>query len=363
MEKFEQPRYTPDPETAMQHEMESQEFIEVGKKQIAEARESEERRWQEKPVDQLRPADLLRLDKEGHSYIKELLGNLSIVQGRGRINAELLVDAFFKTARDIQKDFPDATIKEILALGRDQIYSRIAKVLPEGTPLNPEDVKFTEGARNDVKSAATLLRLNIEKYARENGNLLGEPSGFSALIGAIRKNIVGESKESADRQKLREELQEQITFLRHLEDDPEILKDNFNHKILSIETDRSNHDESIVRTLTLPYALKYSSIYIPSLTDYINEVQSPDKILGRMIQEKVVKAFEMVSEGYGEKEFSQEESVAQFTAGTATSPGGGNYAGMTKGLVEKVRVLNAIGQEDAGASRIEVASRGGVDNS
>lgn len=352
MTEFEHPHYKPDPETALQQEKDKQEFLEVGKKQIAEAKESEQKRWQEKSMEQLKPADLLRLDEEGNAYVKELLHSLALVQGRNRISPELFSNIFFLTARDIQQDFPDATLKDILVLGEEQIKARVKKHLPKELPQNPEDIKITEFVKEDIKSAAKLLRLNIERYAFENGNLLQEPSGFSSVLSAIKNKVAGRSKEFLEKEDLKKQLQEQITFLHYLEDDPEMLKDNLNHLILSIETDRKDPKQKIVRTLELPYALEYSSIYIPSLLDYMKEIRHPEQIAGRMIQDKVVKAFELISQGYGEKEFSHQDSVAQFNTGTATSPGGGNYFGLTKGLVEKVRVLKAIGDSDVKDEKI-----------
>lgn len=350
MNENEHPHYAPDPEMAKQLEQEAKEFLEVGKSQIAETKESERARWQDKPVDQLKPADLLRLDEEGFTYVKELLNTLAIVQGRGRVAADLLTDTFFKVARELQRDFPDASIKELLALGDEEIKSRVSKLLPENIPQNPEDIKMTESVKEDIRSSAKLLRLNIQMYAAEHGNLLAEPSGIASVVKTIRKSVIGESEQDREQARLRESLQEQITFLNHLEEDPEILLENFDYDILSVETDRKNLDEKIVRTLKLPYAIQYGSIYIPSLTAYMDEVRHPSKILGRMIQDKVVKAFQMVSEGYAEKEFTAEDSIAQFKSGTMTSPGGGNYAGMSKGVVKEIRVLKAIGSNDVGAS-------------
>lgn len=357
MPELEQPHYQPDPEALKRAETEAQEFLKVGQKQIAEAKQTEQARWEDKEVSRLRMSELNRLDQNGQQYLEGIIKAQVNVPGKGYISQDQIRSVFKAVVELLRQGrvngVQDATVSEVLSLGEVKLKSIISEVIPETIPQNPEDIKITESVKKDVTEAASLLRLNIERYAMSQGNLLGKEGAIESALRSLRKNTVGLSPNSQQREQLRGQLLEQIDFLNALQANPELIKDSLDREVLSLESDRNNPNRPLARMLKLSYAIEYSAGYFSSLRDYIKQIRNPDTIVGRQLQDRVYHALEMIAGGYQEKEFTYEDSLAQLNSGTAGSPGGINYGFMTPGVVDKVRILKAIGEEDAGANSAE----------
>lgn len=285
-------------------------------------------------VEDLKLADLSHLDRAGEEFIGAILESLA--GGTENISQSEMEKNFDDTIKFLNSQYLHASIADLLKLDEESLRNKIADHFASVDKLKPELLEPSAEVKADLKKATDVLVKNIESYASKSGVILGQASTPEAIASWIKGTFFkkGSNAEKIDKDKLKLELEQQIEFLHNINELGNIPRTILDQQILYVDDKTGQSGTAKLKT-----AIEYSAGWVPYLQSYLEDLSTDDTARNLVMADKMLKSFKLINGGYGEKPFTEEDSMHQFkdkTTAFRTEVASGNY--LKAGYMQTINV-------------------------